>query len=90
MVLSLDIDDDRTEYCISFDPLLKFWYDPDRVKSVWMTDSNKYHTEDESAVVGCGCLLREQNHLLKKPKIQKVIINSKTNLSIPKTYFIIL
>ena len=51
MVLALDIDDDRTEYCISFDPLLKFWYDPDRVKSVWISEANEYYEEDNWVMV---------------------------------------
>lgn len=51
MVLDEDISDDRTEYCISFDPLLKFWYDPDRVASIWLRDSNTHCEHDDSVMV---------------------------------------
>ena len=51
MMLDESISDDRTEYCISFDPLLKFWYDPDRVSSIWLQNSNTLCELDECVVV---------------------------------------
>ena len=50
-LLELKINDDRTEYCISFDPLLKFWYDPDRVRSIRLCNSNSCCAHDDSIVV---------------------------------------
>ena len=50
-LLEADIPDDRTEYCISFDPLLKFWYDEERVESVWINESNQRCDKEDSLTV---------------------------------------
>ena len=33
--------EEKIEYCIPFDPLLKFWYDPTRVKTLSLFESYK-------------------------------------------------
>ena len=56
------LEDDRTEYCISFDPLLKFWYDSERVTTVCIREANTKIIDDTSnvslALIDSNCVLK--------------------------------